>query len=347
MRRYDYSFIRNLKISAGIVSLTNKIESSKIQEKQRKKVNSDIFVALESIARVQSVKGSNAIEGIVTTDRRMEEIVNKNSAPLNHNEMEIAGYRDVLDLIHREYRTLELNEELILGMHKIMSSYTPRGGGMYKEQDNIIISTDENGARSVRFVPVTSKETPKAMEQLILAYMEAKDDAGIDPLILIPCFILDFLCIHPFSDGNGRISRLMTLLLMYKNDIDVGKYVSFEAQINESKNRYYEALKRSSEEWHSDKNDYVPFIENFIFTLFSCYKELDRRFDVVGDKRVNKGNRVEAAVLNSMAPISKAEISELLPDISITTIEAKLSELQKQGKIKKIGDKKSAKYMKK
>jgi len=347
MRLYDYSFIRDLKISAGIVSLTNKIEAFRTEEKQRKKVNSEVFSALESVARIQSVKGSNAIEGIVTTDARIEEIVNGNSVPLNHNEMEIAGYRNVLDLIHREYMTLRLNGDLVLDMHRSMMSYTPRGGGSYKEQDNAIVSTDGYGIRSIRFIPVPSEETPKAMEQLILAYMDAKDDAGIDPLILIPCFILDFLCIHPFPDGNGRISRLLTLLLMYKCDIDVGKYISFEEQINRSKDGYYEALRRSSDGWHSNKNDYVPFVENFIFTLFSCYKELDRRFDVVGDKKVNKGNRVEAAVLNSIAPISKKEISELLPDVSITAIEAKLSELQKQGKIERVGSRKYSRYVKK
>jgi len=347
MRRFDYSFIREMKISAGTMSLANKIEASRYREGQRKKFNSEVFIALESIARIQSVKGSNAIEGIVTTDARLEEIVNKKSAPLNHNEMEIAGYRDVLDTIHREYRTLKLDEELVKSLHRVMLTYTPAGGGAYKQQDNIIISTDENGVRSVRFVPTTAEETPTAMEQLILAYMDAKDDAGIDPLILIPCFILDFLCIHPFPDGNGRISRILTLLLMYKNGIDVGKYISFEAQINGTKNRYYEALRRSSEEWHSNNNDYVPFVENFIFTLFSCYKELDRRFDVMENKKMNKGNRIEAAVLNSIAPISKKEIAEILPDVSITTIEAKLSELQKQGKIKKIGGNKDARYARK
>ncbi|MDR0508642.1 MAG: Fic family protein [Candidatus Methanoplasma sp.] len=171
-----------------------------------------------------------------------------------------------------------------------------------------------------------------------------RGDAGIDPLILIPCFILDFLCIHPFSDGNGRMSRLLTLLLMYKNGIDTGKYISFEGQINESKERYYESLRRSSDGWHTNSNDYIPFIENFILTLFACCKELDRRFDVVGDKKANKGNRIEAIIKNSIGPISKKEIEELLPDISRTTIEAKLAKFQKQGKIEKIGSYKDARY---
>ena len=345
MRRYDYSFIKDLKISTGIVGLTNKIEASRAKQKEGENRHPDAFAALEFIAKVQSVKGSNAIEGIVTTDKRIEEIVNKNSAPLNHDEMEIAGYRDVLNLIHREYGSLEVSEELILNMHRTMMSYTPQSGGTYKAQDNIIMSINEQGVRNVRFIPTPHGETPEAMEQLVLAYLDAKDDAGMDPLILTPCFILDFLCIHPFPDGNGRISRLLTLLLMYRNGINAGKYISFEGRINESKDRYYESLRRSSDGWHTNSNDYVPFIENFIFTLFTCYKDLDRRFEVVGDKKANKSNRIEAAVKNSIGPISKKEIEDLLPDVSRTTIEAKLAELQRHGKVRKVGSYKDAKYV--
>jgi len=345
MRRYDYSFIKDLKVNTGTVSLTNKIETSRMKQRERKNEHPNAFIALESKAKVQSVKGSNAIEGIITTDKRIEEIVNENSAPLNHDEMEIAGYRDVLNLIHNEHGSLDIEEEFILNIHRAMMSYTPQGGGSYKTQDNVVISINELGVRSVRFKPVTHEETPEAMGQMILAYIDARDDAGIDPLILIPCFILDFLCIHPFSDGNGRISRLLSLLLMYKSGIDAGRYISFEEQINKTKDRYYESLRRSSAEWHTNGNDYVPFIENFIFTLFICYKELDRRFEVVGDKKVNKGNRIEAVVKSSIGPVSKKEIGILLPDISPTTIESKLSELQKHGKIRKTGSYKDARYL--
>jgi Fic family protein len=345
MRRYDYSFIKHLKIQTNIMSMTNRIEALRVKENGRKKSNPDVFTALSSIARIQSVKESNEIEGIVTTDKRMDEIVNKNSAPLNHNEMEIAGYRDVLDLIHNEYEAMSLNEDTILRMHGMMMSYTPRGGGKYKTEDNILVSIDEQGVRSIIFRPVSSKETSESMEQLILAYTDARDDAGIDPVLLIPCFILDFLCIHPFYDGNGRMSRLISLLLMYKNDMDVGKYISFEGRINGLKKDYYDSLRRSSEGWHNNINDYIPFIENFIFTLFSCYMELDKRFDVLETKKINKNNRIEATVKNSVAPVSKKDIMNILPDISQTTIEAKLSELVKQDRIKKVGSYKDARYI--
>ncbi|MCL2032335.1 MAG: Fic family protein [Methanomassiliicoccaceae archaeon] len=345
MRRYDYSFIKDIRIRADTVGLTKGIEAFRIREEDRKKSNREAFTALESIARIQSIKGSNEIEGIVTTDRRIEEIVNKNSAPLNHSEMEIAGYRDVLDTVHKEHMSMDLSEGLILDMHRMMMSYTPNGGGRYKTSDNVIMEVDQHGARRVRFRPTPSEETKEAMEQLILAYVDAKDDSSIDPIFLIPCVILDFLCIHPFPDGNGRMSRLLSLLLMYRNGIDVGKYISFEGQINEHKGSYYESLRASSDGWHDNSNDYLPFIENFIFTLFVCYRELERRFDVVGEKKANKGNRIEAAVKNSVPSISKKEIMELLPDISQATIEAKLSELQKQGRVRKTGSYKDAKYV--
>jgi Fic family protein len=347
MRRFDYSFIKSLKIQTDIVTVTNLITEFKKDEEKRKESFPDAFKALESIARVQSVKGSNAIEGIITTDERIRAIVNGNSAPLNHDEMEIAGYRDVLDYVHNNYAEMELNEKTILEMHRMMMALSIQDKGIYKKTDNVIVEVDQYGQSRVRFTPTSAKETPYAMEQFILAYMGAKDDSGIDPMFLIPCVILDFLCIHPFADGNGRMSRLLTLLLMYKYGIDVGKYISFEEQINRTKGQYYESLKRSSQGWDTNASDYLPFMNNFIFTLFSCYRELDRRFTVVGDKKPDKGNRIEAVIRSNHVPISKKEIGELLPDISPTTIEAKLSELQKDGKIKKIGSYKDALYFRK
>ncbi|MCL2890860.1 MAG: Fic family protein [Methanomassiliicoccaceae archaeon] len=322
-----------------------KMELSKYKANERKGANKDIFSALESIARMQSIKGSNAIEGIITTDERLEKIVNESSAPLSHDEEEIIGYRDVLDMINKDHAKYDISENNILNMHRLMLSHTETEGGRYKEKNNIIVSEDTEGNREVVFAPVSFEETPRSMEQLILAYIDARDDSAVDPVILIPCFILDFLCIHPFIDGNGRVSRLLSLLMMYREGIDVGRYISFESQIDRYKKNYYESLRRSSKDWHTGENDYVPFIENFIFTLYTCYKELDIRFNVAGDKKMTKGNRIEAAILNSFGPITKKEIKELLPDISVTTIEAKLSELLKSGVIKKIGSYTNAGYI--
>ena len=184
------------------------------------------------------------------------------------------------------------------------------------------------------------------MEQLILAYIDANNNSNINQLLLIPCVILDFLCIHPFKDGNGRMSRLLTLLLLYKNDFDAGKYVSFEEQINNSKGYYYETLKESSVSWDINENTYVPFIQNFLSTLYMCYKELDKRFNVVNSNKITKKARIEATVLNNLTPISKAEICNILPDVSPTTVEAVLGKLVREGIIRIIGKGKNTKYIK-
>ena len=210
----------------------------------------------------------------------------------------------------------------------------------------MILEVDPEGQRRVRFRPTPAAETGKAMEQLGLAYMDARGDANINQLLLIPCVILDFLCIHPFRDGNGRMSRLLSLLLLYKSGYDAGKYISFEEQINNYKRYYYDSLKRSSDGWDSNENSYFPFMENFLATLYACYRELDKRFAVVNGKKVTKKSRIEATVMNSLTPLSKSEICEILPDVSPTTVEAVLGAMVKEKKIIRIGSARAARYIK-
>jgi hypothetical protein len=185
------------------------------------------------------------------------------------------------------------------------------------------------------------------MEQLTLAYLEARDDSEINQLLLIPCVILDFLCIHPFRDGNGRMSRLLSLLLLYKNGFDAGKYVSFEEQINKYKGIYYDALKQSSIRWESNKNDYYPFMQNFLSTLYLCYKELDMRFSVVNSGRISKKKQIEGTIMNSLTPLSKNDICKILPEVSPTTVEKVLGDMVSAGRIEKIGIARNTRYLKK
>ena len=346
MKTFDYSFLEHGMLPAGLVNIVGAISELREREIERKDSFEDVFVKLESIAKVQSIKGSNEIEGIVTSEQRINEIVNQNSAPLNHNESEIAGYRDALDLIHNDYTRLDIRERDILRLHEIMLSYSPVNGGQYKESDNVIMEIDAAGMRKIRFSPVPATETAQAMEQLILAYMDVRGNYNINQLLLIPCFILDFLRIHPFTDGNGRMSRLLSLLLLYKNGFDAGRYISFEEQINRAKAAYYGTLKDSSDGWHTNENSYFPFIENFMTTLLFCYKELDKRFAVVNSKKVTKRARIEATVLNSLLPISKQEVCYILPDVSPTTVEAALSAMVKDGLIEKVGTARNTKYIK-
>jgi len=346
MRKFDYSFLNNGLLPASLVNLTSNISALKTMAGVRKEEYTQIFTELEAVAKVQSIKSSNEIEGIITSDERIQAIVNQNSAPLNHNEAEIAGYRDALSEIHLGYQYIDFRERDILQLHETMMSYaSDAGGGQYKSDDNVILEIDVDGNRKVRFRPILAEETSQAMEQLELAYMDARGDANINQLLLIPCVILDFLCIHPFRDGNGRMSRLLSLLLLYKNDFDAGKYVSFEEQIGESKAYYYDSLKQASTGWDTNENSYFPFIENFLSTLYMCYKELDKRFAVVHGKRITKKARIEASALNSLMPISKAEICKLLPDVSPTTVEAVLGSMVKGGQLKKIGSSRSTRYI--
>lgn len=345
MRRFDYSFLNNGMVPTSLISLVSGITELKTIANMRKDDYAQIFSKLEVAAKIQSIKSSNAIEGVTASDKRIVEIVNQNSAPLNHNEAEIAGYRDALNEIHLDYKNIDFRQGDILRLHKMIMNYAGyEYGGQYKTDDNVIIEIDADGNRRVRFRPIPASETSKAMEQLELAYMVARSDANINQLLLIPCVILDFLCIHPFIDGNGRMSRLLSLLLLYKNGYDAGKYVSFEEQINNYKSYYYDSLKQSSIGWDTNENSYFPFIENFLSTLYMCYKELDKRFAVVHGKKITKKARIEATVLNSLKPLSKSDICKILPDVSPTTVEAILGEMVKNGSIRRIGSGRSTRY---
>ena len=239
MHHFDYSFLDNGMLPAGLVSITGDIYALRVMAVNRKEQFENVFTELAAVAKVQSVKCSNQIEGIVTTDDRINEIVNRKSAPLNHNEQEIAGYSDALAEVHTGYDDLDFCEADILRLHSVMMRLLRDPlAGKYKINDNDIIEEDVNGRRRVRFHPTSAEDTPDEMEQLVLAYREARDNPNINQLLLIPCVILDFLCIHPFRDGNGRMSRLLSLLLLYRNGFDVGKYISFEEQINIRKGNY-------------------------------------------------------------------------------------------------------------
>ena len=323
----------------GIVAL-------KERTSHRMERNPLVFKKLEDNAKILSVKSSNAIEGIVTSDGRLESLMRRDIEPVGHDEMEIAGYRDALTMIHENHARMEVDERTILELHRVIMSYTGIEGGSYKTRDNSIIGIDGDGNRYVHFEPVSANETPMAMEQMILAYRDAEQN-GVNPLLLIPCFILDFLSIHPFIDGNGRMSRLLTLLLYYRAGYDVGKYISFEERIDFTRTQYYDALTASSVRWHDGTNDYDPFISYYMHTLFMCYRGLDRCFVTEDNKKATKNNRVEAVVSNSLIPISKREIMSMLPDVSQTTVEACLHRMIVDGRIEKIGGNRNARYRRK
>ncbi len=346
MHIFDYSFLKDDLLPAQLVTYAANISTLKVMTSMRRNENAAAFRQLESIARIESVKASNAIEGIVTTDNRIRAIVGGGSAPLNHTEAEIAGYRDALNEIHVNFAAHDFRESDIRNLHaQMMRLAEPGANGAYKAEDNVIAERMPDGRRVVRFQPTSAADTPEAMRQLVLAYVEARDDVAINKLLLIPCVILDFLCVHPFKDGNGRLSRLLTLLLLYRNGFDAGKYMSFEAVINAHKAEYYEALKESSVGWGESHPRYFPFMVNFLSTLYECYNELDRRFGVVAAAKVSKKKRIESTVLNSFTPLSKSDICAILPDVSPTTVEAVLGAMVRGGLIRRLGGGRGTKYI--
>ena len=345
MRKYDYCFLKD-GIPGNIIGLTTIIADLKSKEEFRKQQYGKTFERLQQKAIVESVKGSNAIEGIVTTEARIKEIVN-GAMPVTHDEMEISGYKDALSFIHTNHVNLDIDEDMILGLHKMIEEQTNhQEAGKYKTFNNYIMEYCADGSRRIRFKPVLAKDVQADMQQLMLAYYDARQDSEISPLLLIPCFVLDFLCIHPFTDGNGRVSRLLTVLLLYLSGYDIVKYISYEGQIEKYKESYYEALKVSSDLWHENRNNYVPFIINFLQILYGCFKNLDNAFTDISLKKAKKSERVECILRNAVVPISKQDILEKVPDISVKTVELVLHKMMKENKIKKIGAFKNARYIK-
>ncbi len=337
MRQFNYGFLASIRLPAGLASLASQLAAARERQSGRGSVASETLSDLRRSAMIESVGSSNAIEGIVTSADRLHQIVQQESPAITSDEAQIAGYRDALRWIHTEHDRLSVSEATIRRLHELILGHSLLPAGDYKQTDNAILEIDSSGRRRVRFTPTPAADTPKAMEQFTLAYLDACGNQAVDPVWLLPCVIVDFLCIHPFSDGNGRVSRLMTVLLAYHAGFDVGQYVSVEAEINRTRDDYYDALATSSDGWHDNTNDYIPFIQYTLRSLLACYRTLDQRFAALGPGRVTKPDRVRAAVLASPVPITKAELAHQLPDIAVTTIEAALGMLVRQGIIAKIG----------
>ncbi|WP_330363851.1 Fic family protein [Proteocatella sphenisci] len=347
MKEFNYREINSDLMVAEIMNIVSKIHEYKGKQELFMKVKPDILKSMLEVAKIQSTGASNRIEGIFTSDARLEELVSKKAEPMNRDEEEIAGYREVLNTIHENYDYIAPRSNVILQLHRDLYSYHPStNGGRFKNQDNIIEEVDENGTRRVRFKPLSAFETPEAVERLCSAYIEAINEDKIDPLILISKFVLDFLSIHPFNDGNGRMSRLMTLLLLYQQGYIVGKYISIEMIIEGTKESYYEALQESSLDWHKNENSYFPFVKYYLSILLKAYKEFSDRVETVAIDKMSKSERVKDLFDKKIGKLSKREIAEICPDISVTTIEKTLSDLVKDGYIKKVGSGRATAYVK-
>lgn len=347
MHCFDYKKNPEKLLTPQIVQLLGQIREEKGKQELFLEANIDELKSLLEIAKIQSTGASNRIEGIYTSDQRLQELVSHKAEPRNRSEEEIAGYREVLSVIHESYDYIPVRSNMILQLHRDLYSYSiGASGGQYKTADNIIAETDIDGNSRVRFQPVPAFQTPDAMEQLCDEMHKAWNDEIFDTLLLIPMFILDFLCIHPFNDGNGRMSRLLTLLLLYKSGCIVGKYVSVEMIIEKTKETYYEALQQSSFGWHENENDYVPFVSYYLGIILKSYREFESRVELLQNRSLSKPERIKAIIDGHIGKISKKQIAEQCPDVSVTTIERTLANLVKTGYIKKIGAGRTTAYIK-
>lgn len=338
MKTFDYIKAPERLLTPEIVQMTGSIHEHKGRQELFLEANADELKTLLEAALIQSTGASNRIEGIFTSDKRLEELVRQKAEPRSRSEQEIAGYREVLATIHESYEYIAVRPNVILQLHRDLYSYSQSSvGGSYKNSDNIIAETDAEENQKTRFIPVPAFQTPEAMEELCSKFMDAWNADRIDKLILIPMFILDFLCIHPFNDGNGRMSRLLTLLLFYKAGYIVGKYISVEMLIEKTKETYYEALQESSDGWHDGANSYAPFVKYYLGIILKAYNEFENRVEHLKYRRLSKPERIQAIFEQKIGKVTKKEIMELCPDISKVTVERTLTALVKSGYIAKVG----------
>lgn len=347
MRIFDYSKLKNCKWDTEIVNYIAQIYQMKGKQDLYLKQNPAQLDKLVEIAKIQSTEASNAIEGIRTTNTRLKQLLQEHTSPKNRDEEEIAGYRDALNVIHESFEYIPITPSYILQLHKILYSHNTKKaiGGTFKTVQNYIGATDEQGKTVNIFTPLTPYETPIAIEQICNELNNALAHKDVDPLILIPTFIHDFLCIHPFLDGNGRMSRLLTTLLLYRCGFNVGKYVSLEAKIAKNKDLYYDALYVSQQGWHEDNDDVTPFIKYLLSTIFSAYVDFEERMDLVSDNN-SALEIVKSAVISKIGKFTKADLTELCPSLSTSSIEKALKELVADGIIQKLGSGKNTYYVK-
>ena len=345
MRNFNYSSIRERKWDSETLSLIAAIYKEAGKQEMYLKQRPDELEKLVEIAKIQSTEASNAIEGIVTTSTRLKQLVAEKTTPKNRNEQEIAGYRDVLAIIHESFDAIPITQNFILQMHKILYSHMSNPlAGRTKNVQNYISATYPDGHSKILFTPLSPYETPQALDAICDEYNLVIGNMEIEPLIAIPVFIHDFLCIHPFNDGNGRMSRLLTTLLLYRSGFYVGKYISLEAKIADNKDLYYEALQASQDGWHEENDDPVPFIKYLLGTILAAYKDFEERFSLVEEKRPAL-ETVRLATLTKIGRFTKQDIRELCPSLSISSIEGSLRALVENGELRREGSGKNTGYV--
>lgn len=345
MRNFNYSKIKDKKWDSEVLGLVASIYRYQGRQELYLKQKPEELNKLIEIAKIQSIKASNEIEGIVTTSARLKQLVEEKTTPRNRNEQEIAGYRDVLNIIHENFDVIPISRNYILQMHKIMFSHMNNPiAGQTKNVQNYISATYSDGHTEVLFTPLSPFETPEALDKICNEYNKVIANLELDPLLVIPIFIHDFLCIHPFNDGNGRMSRLLTTLLLYRSGFYVGKYISLESLIYKDKSAYYDTLRQAGVHWHDENEDVLPFIKYLLRIILAAYKEFEDRFTIIEEK-LPAIELVRKAILHKIGRFTKQDIRELCPSLSVSSVEAALRKLIEDGEIKRVGIGRAIKYI--
>ena len=337
MRRFDYTQLKHRTWDSEILGYVAQIHEYKGRQQLYLRQREAELDKLVEIAKVQSTEASNEIEGIRTTNTRLKQLCADKTTPRNRDEKEILGYRDVLNTIHENYEYIQLRPNYILQLHRDLYRYSEKGiGGNFKNTQNYISATDSRGNSFVLFTPLPPYETPAAIGQICESYYRVIDTQEIDPLILIPVFIHDFLCIHPFNDGNGRMSRLLTTLLLYRSRYFVGKYISLESKIARNKDLYYDALEASQHGWQEGTDDPTPFIKYLLSVILAAYRDFDERMELVAGNR-SALEVVRQAAESKIGKFTKAEMMEMCPTLGKTSVESSIKKLVDEGVLMKHG----------
>ncbi len=343
MRQFNYGVLKDKKWDNEVVNYLSLIHEEKGKQSLYLKQKPDKLNSLVEIAKIQSTESSNSIEGIRTTETRLRQLMNEKTVPRNRDEKEIAGYRDALNVVHENFEYIPLTPNYILQLHKIMFSHTDSSfGGSFKNAQNYISATNSNRQRYTLFTPLAPYETLAAIQKICDEFNRVIGEGRVDPLLVIPVFIHDFLCIHPFIDGNGRMSRLLTTLLLYRSGYEVGKYISLELKIAKTKASYYDALELSQNGWHEEKDDPTAFIKYLLGTIIAAYRDFDDRMNIISRSSFDT---VSKAVQSKIGKFTKRDILELCPSISASTVERHLKKLCADGVISKNGGGRSTFYV--
>lgn len=344
MRNFDYSILRSQQWDSEILGLVAQIHEFKGRQELYLKQKPAVLDKLIDITKVQSTEASNKIEGIVTTNTRVQQLCMEKTTPRNRDEEEIMGYRDVLNTIHESYEYIPIRSAYILQLHRDLYKYSERSiGGRFKSTQNYVAATYPNGEQKILFTPLPPYETPEAVEAICESFNRAVDACMIDPLVLIPVFINDFLCIHPFHDGNGRMSRLLTTLLLYRCGYVVGRYISLESKIEKTKEKYYEVLNICGDGWHEGNNDPTPFVKYLLGIILSAYRDFESKVDLFDEKKPAI-ELVRRAVNDKLGKFTKSEIMEMVPTIGKASVENALKKLTEDGALQRHGKGKATFY---